>query len=250
MKTLTLNKNTVTTLTLNRPDRHNAFNAQMIEEFIQALEEIEAHEESRCLVLKGMGKSFCAGADLQWMKEMIASTKQDNQQDSFRLSELMHKLKTLSKPTIALVHGNVYGGGVGLVACCDIALAETQTRFCLSEVLLGLIPAIISPYVIEAMGSRVCSRYFQTAETFTTEESLRYGLIHIEYGQGESQAYLDPLTKSLLKGAPHAQKKAKRLIENVKGQPIHLNLRKDLAKQMAEIRVSEEAQERLKIKFS
>lgn len=244
--TIKLNKGSITQISLNRPSMHNAFDDQMIQDLLDALDSVEADETIRCLVLRGDGKSFCAGADLNWMRRTVDFTEAENYEDSLKLSKLMDKLDSFPKPTIAVVHGNVYGGGVGLAACCDIVLAERQTRFCLSEVKLGLIPAIISPYVVRAIGERLCRRYFLTGEIFTAEEAMRYGLVHALYDKTESDSTLHLFAQALLQGAPKAQKQAKILLRDIENVPLTDTLRKDLAHRIAHIRIEVEAQERLK----
>lgn len=244
MTTLQIKTGNITTLTLNRPSVHNAFNDKMIAELIEALHSIEKDGETRVLILKGNGKSFCAGADLNWMKGMAAYSEEENFADSKKLDELMYTLNAFPKPTIAVVHGNVYGGGVGLTACCDIALAEEGTKFSLSEAKLGLIPAVISPYVIQAIGTRQARRYFQTAEVFSAQKAASLGLVHELY-VGEPGAVLEEITEALLQGGPNAQKEAKDLVDDVGNRAIDIGLRDDLAHRIAKIRVGEEAQDRL-----
>src|SRR5689334_4759916 len=166
------------TLTMNRPELHNAFDDAFIAAMTGELKRLDRDERVRVVLLAGSGKSFSAGADLGWMRRMANYTREENLADAMALAGLMQTLNGLGKPTIALVHGAVYGGGVGLVACCDMALASKQASFCLSEVRLGLIPAVISPYLIAAMGKRACRRYFLSAEPFDAEESCRLGLVH------------------------------------------------------------------------
>ena len=156
----------VTTVTLNRPDKHNAFNEDFIAELSNVLDEIRRDDNCRLMVLRSSGKNFSAGADLDWMKRMAGYTREENVRDANALAELLHRLNFLPVPTIARVQGAAMGGGCGLVACCDIALAADNAVFAFSEVKLGLIPATISPYVIRAIGEKQARRYFQTAERF------------------------------------------------------------------------------------
>ena len=167
----------VTTITLEREEVHNAFNGAMIAALTNAFKEAADDDASRLVIIKASGKNFCAGGDLNWMKEAADYTYKENFDDARNLGTMLHTLYTLPKPTMALVQGAAYGGGVGLAAACDITLAATNARFCLSEVKLGLIPAVISPYVIKAMGERNTSRYSQTAEVFEAEEAHRMGLV-------------------------------------------------------------------------
>src|SRR5689334_10987047 len=168
----------VATLTLNRPQIHNAFDDQLISALTHELGVLEHDRDVRLVVLAAEGRSFSAGADLNWMQRMAKYSEGDNIRDAVALANLMRVLDTLSKPTIARVQGAAFGGGVGLVACCDIACASSAAVFCLSEVRLGLIPAVISPYVIAAMGQRNARRYFLTAERFDAQQALRIGLVH------------------------------------------------------------------------
>ena len=171
-------------ITMNRPERHNAFDDVLIAELTEALRSMEAEEGIRVIVLSGAGKSFSAGADLNWMKRMAGFSMDENRRDAMALATLMRTLAHLRKPTIARVQGAAYGGGVGLVACCDVAVAAQAATFSLSEAKLGLIPSVISPYVVAAIGERAARRYFLTAETFEAAEAWRLGLVH-ELGSSE-----------------------------------------------------------------
>jgi methylglutaconyl-CoA hydratase len=165
-------------LTLNKPKRHNAFDEQLIAEITVGLQELESDERVRAVVLSSTGKSFCAGADLGWMKRAADYTPEENLRDANRLAELMATLNELAKPTIARVQGAAYGGGVGLIAACDIAVGTYDALFTLSEVKLGIVPAVISPYVLAAIGERYSRRYMLTAERFSAAEAYRIGLLH------------------------------------------------------------------------
>src|SRR5690606_14166227 len=176
--TLTTDSRGVATLTLDRPDRHNAFDAALIAELTATLLRLNTDNSVRVVVLTGAGKSFSAGADINWMRSMAGVDEAQNFEDSLQLAELMSVLNSLSKPTVARVNGAAIGGGTGLVACCDIAVAGTDAKFAFSEVRLGLVPAVISPYVIAAIGARQARRYFLTAERFSAAEAVRLGLVH------------------------------------------------------------------------
>ena len=171
-------ENGVAKLILNRPDVHNAFDDVLIAKIITALNHAQENKNVRVVVLTSHGKHFSAGADLNWMKRMARLTKQENRDDAQQLAELMHTLNTLSKPTVALVNGAAYGGAVGLIACCDMAIATQRSRFCLSEVKIGLSPAVISPFVIGAIGERAARRYFLSAEAFDAQKAEQLGLLH------------------------------------------------------------------------
>ena len=176
----------IATITLNRPEIHNAFDDAIISELNLVLDKIESDSSIRVVVLRAEGKSFSAGADLRWMRRMADYTSAENKADAMQLAALMDKLNHLNKPTIARVQGAAFGGGVGLVACCDIVVASDRALFCLSEVRLGLIPAVISPYVVAAIGERASRRYFMTAERFKAEEALRLELVHEVVSEGNT----------------------------------------------------------------
>ncbi len=233
-------------LSLNRPDVHNAFDDVLITQIIEALENIEANDEVRVVVLTSKGKHFSAGADLNWMKRMATLTEQENRHDAQHLAQLMHTLNDLSKPTIALVNGAAYGGAVGLIACCDMAIATVRSRFCLSEVKIGLSPAVISPFVVSAMGERAARRYFLTAESFDAHQAAQLNLVH-EVAQNESELakMADDFIQALLQNSPQAMHKTKQLIKEVSRGDINQDMRDYTVNLIAAIRVSEEGQEGL-----
>ncbi|HXN15642.1 MAG TPA: enoyl-CoA hydratase/isomerase family protein [Usitatibacter sp.] len=231
-------------ITLNRPERHNAFDDALIAELTEALRSMEAEDGIRVVVLSGAGKSFSAGADLHWMKRMAGFSMDENRRDAMGLAALMRTLAHLRKPTIARVQGAAYGGGVGLVACCDIAVATQSATFALSEAKLGLIPAVISPYVIAAIGERAAHRYFLTAERFEAAEAWRLGLVH---ELGASEADMDEkiglIADALLACSPAAQREAKELIRAVAGRPVTSELIQETAERIAKVRSSPEGRE-------
>jgi len=236
----------IITLTLNRPEVHNAFDDELINTFISILKEIEIDSTIRLVILSANGKSFSAGADLNWMQRMADYSEADNIKDSEQLAELMWRLNNLNKPTIALIQGATFGGGVGLVACCDIAIASQRASFCLSEVKLGLIPAVISPYVINAIGEKASRRYFLTAERFSAQEALNLGLISSvveEHGLETEKKYFSEL---LLANGPKALNEAKKLIRDLNCNAVTDAVREETAKSIAKLRVSPEGQEGLK----
>ncbi|MCF6438708.1 enoyl-CoA hydratase/isomerase family protein [Pseudoalteromonas luteoviolacea] len=244
--TLNITKSKVAILELSRPEKHNAFNAEIIAELIKTID--YANElDIRALVLKTNGKHFSAGADLAWMKSMADNNYEENVADSLELAKLMQVLASSPHPTLCLVQGAAFGGALGLIACCDIAVATPNAKFCLSEVKLGLIPAVISPYVIKAIGERQARRYFLTAEVFQAEKALELGLIHqISDNLEQSEEYF---IEQLLNNGPTAVKSAKSLIDEVAGKAIDEQLITHTAKRIAEIRVSEEGQEGLSAFF-
>jgi methylglutaconyl-CoA hydratase len=235
----------IATITLNRAEQHNAFDDVMIAELNQALDTINEDEKVRLLILRAAGKSFSAGADLNWMRRMADYSYQQNHDDAMQLARLMKTLNGLCKPVIGLIQGASFGGGVGLVACCDIAIASDRAKFCLSEVRLGLIPAVISPYVIAAMGERACRRYFTTAERFDANEACRLGLVHQVVAGENLESALQKIIDEILLGGPAAQAAAKDLVLNVTRRRIDTDLIEDTADRIARIRASEEGREGL-----
>ncbi|GAB3291745.1 enoyl-CoA hydratase-related protein [Pseudidiomarina andamanensis] len=230
-------------LTLNRPEVHNAFDDSMIAELLHALDDVRANDNVRVLVLQSNGKNFSAGADLGWMRSMAAKNYDENIADAGELSRLMQELDELPKPTIALVQGAAFGGAVGLAACCDIALATPASSFCLSEVKIGLIPAVISPYVMRAIGTRQSRRYMVTAERFGAEIAHQIGLVHEVVD--DLQTAVRPLIDSLVTNSPAAVSAAKQLALDIDQQPLNANTRRVTIERIAEIRVSAEGQEGL-----
>ncbi|MGY0634523.1 enoyl-CoA hydratase/isomerase family protein [Luteimonas sp. A478] len=235
----------VARLRLERPELHNAFDAALIDALTTALEQLAGDAGVRVVVLEGAGRSFSAGADLNWMRSMASAGEAENREDALALARLMRTLDELQKPTIARVHGAAFGGGVGLVACCDIAIGVPEAKFGLTESRLGLLPAVISPYVIAAIGARQARRWFSTGEVFDAAQAERFGLLHqvvpAEALDGAVQHQID----LLLKAGPVAAAQAKTLIRSV--QP-HINrdaLDGATADLIAALRVSPEGQEGL-----
>jgi len=235
----------VATLTLNRPEVHNAFDDTLITALIEQLGCLESDPRVRLLVLAASGKSFSAGADLGWMRRMADYSRRENLHDSLNLAELMKALHGFRRPTIALVQGAAYGGGVGLVACCDIVVASQRATFCLSEVKLGLIPAVISPYVVSAMGARMARRYFLSAERFGAEEARRLHLVHEVVAPEELQARGEECCRVLLQNGPGAMAAAKDLVSAVERGPIDDSMLRNTAERIADTRASAEGLEGL-----
>jgi methylglutaconyl-CoA hydratase len=233
-------------LTLNKAPRHNAFDEQLIAEITEGLRELELDTRVRAVVLSSTGKSFCAGADLTWMKRAAGYSHEENLRDANRLAELMSTLNELSKPTIARVQGPAYGGGVGLIAACDIAVGTYDAVFSLSEVKLGIVPAVISPYVLAAIGERYSRRYMLTAERFSAAEAYRIGLLH-ELVPGEEQLdeAIAEILDSLLANGPQAQAECKTLIRIIAGQPIDEETIAETAQRITRVRASPEGREGL-----
>lgn len=237
--------NGVATVRLNRPEKHNAFDDRLIAELTDAFHRVGGNKTVRVVALESTGPSFSAGADLGWMKRMAGQGREENERDAEALAALMSAIDRCPKPVLAVVQGAAFGGGVGLVACCDIAIAATEASFCLSEVRLGLIPAVISPYVAAAIGPRACRRYFLTAERFDAATARRLGLVQEVVPQTELAAARDRMIEHLLKGGPSAQRAAKNLIARVAGAPIDAALMADTARRIAEARASDEGKEGL-----
>lgn len=235
----------VATITLNRPDLHNAFNEIVIGELTRYFEKAGEDKSVRVVVLRGNGKSFSAGGDLHWMRRMADYTYQQNVNDAMRLGTLLKTMNTLGKPTIALVQGNAFGGGVGLTACCDIAIAEEGAQFCLSEVRIGLIPSIIAPYVMAAIGSRQARRYFMTAERFDARVAEKIGLVHEVCAKGALDQALEQLVAAIMDGAPQAQARGKKLILGIAARPVDDAMIQHTVEQIAEARASDEGKEGL-----
>ncbi|CAA7622892.1 Enoyl-CoA hydratase/carnithine racemase [Candidatus Terasakiella magnetica] len=233
-------ENGVRTITLNRPDRHNAFDDGLIAELTAAF---SAVEDVRAVVLQSTGKSFSAGGDLAWMKRMAGNSPADNLTDAKALSGLMEAIDSCPRPVIGVVQGAAYGGGVGLVACCDLVVAAESATFCLSEVKLGLIPAAISPYVVRAMGGRAARRYSVTAEVFTAATALTSGLVHEVTAADRLAEVRDAWLTRLKANAPGAMGAAKRLIRRVTDDPLDRGLRDWTAAQIADIRAGDEGRE-------
>ncbi|OOG50281.1 enoyl-CoA hydratase-related protein [Rhodanobacter sp. C01] len=231
-------------LTLNRPQIHNAFDDTLIAALTDALAQADADPAVRAVVLSGAGSCFSAGADLKWMRGMASASEPENREDSLRLARLMRNLQFLSKPTIARVNGAAYGGGVGLVACCDIAIGVDTAKFALSEVKLGLVPAVISPYVIAAIGLREARRLFITGEVFEADIAARIGLLHTVVSASGLDEAIERQLYLLAKAGPQAQREAKQLALRIGGADLAQAERLDQANAelIARLRVSEEGQ--------
>ena len=242
---LSLREGPVARLRLNRPDLHNAFDAVLIAALTGALEAIARDDGVRVVVLEGEGASFSAGADLNWMRGMAAASEEANREDALALARLMRTLDELPKPTIARVHGAAFGGGVGLVACCDIAIGAPEAKFGLTESKLGLLPAVISPYVIAAIGPRNARRYFATAELFDAAEAHRIGLLHQVVDADALDAAVQRQVDLLLKAGPVASASAKTLVGAVVAHADGAKHDADNAALIARLRVSPEGQEGL-----
>lgn len=229
---------------LNRPEVRNAFNELTIAEVTAAFASLGQRSDIRAIVLAARGPAFCAGADLNWMKKMAGYGHEENREDAAQLAQMLHTLYTCPKPVVARVQGDCYAGGMGLVAACDIIVAQDSVNFCLSEVKLGLIPATISPYVIRAMGEQAARRYFLTAERFSASEAARIGMVHACVGdEVQLDACIDEMLRHLVANSPNAVGEAKRLVRDIGTRSIDAGLIADTADRIANIRASEEGKE-------
>jgi methylglutaconyl-CoA hydratase len=233
----------VATVWLNRPDVRNAFNETSIAELTQAFRALDADASVRAVVLAARGAAFCAGADLNWMKKMAGYSREENLADAAGLAAMLRAIHDCGKPVLARVQGDCYAGGMGLATACDIVVAADAASFCLSEVKLGLIPATISPYVIRAMGAQAARRYFITAERFSAAAAQRMGLVHECVPADALDETVGMLLKSLLAASPDAVAAAKRLVNDVAGQPLTDALVQDTVVRIADIRASEQGRE-------
>ncbi len=235
--------NHVGRITLNRPDVRNAFNDDVIAELTQAFTEMGTHSEVRCIVLAAEGSAFCAGADLNWMRRMADYSYNENLADAGKLAAMLHTIASCPKPTIAAVQGDVYAGGTGLVAACDMAVAVTNAQFCISEVKIGLAPATISPYLIRAMGVRAAQRYWLTADRFSASQAMDMGLVSEVTTADALQASVDKLCRTLCLASPDAIRATKKLIDAVAEKPITHELIAHTVKEIAVIRSSPQGKE-------
>lgn len=237
--------NGVATLWLNRPDKNNAFNAGMIRELILALDAVKENGQVRFLILRGRGRHFSAGADLAWMQESARLDYNANLDDARELAELMYALYHLKVPTLAVVQGAAFGGALGLISCCDMAIGAIDAQFSLSEVRIGLAPAVISPFVVQAIGERAARRYALTAERFNGERARELGLLAECYPAEELDQAVENWTANLLLNSPQAMRASKDLLREVGSGVLSPNLRRYTENAIARIRVSAEGQEGL-----
>ena len=235
----------VATVTLNRPEVRNAFNDAVIGEVTQAFSDLGARDDVRCIVLAASGTAFCAGADLNWMRSMADYTREQNLEDASHLANMLRTVYECPKPTIARIQGDVYAGGTGLVAACDIAVSVDTAHFCLSEVKLGLLPSTISPYVLRAMGARAAHRYFLTAERFSAAEALRIGFVHEVVTADALDAKVAELAQALVNAGPAAVRGCKKLVQDIAGYDITPELVAITVDSIADVRVSPEGREGL-----
>tara|TARA_R110000868_G_scaffold124730_4_gene329554 strand:- start:19735 stop:20496 length:762 start_codon:yes stop_codon:yes gene_type:complete len=239
-------ENKIARIILNNPNKHNAFNEVIIDDFLDILNKLKNDTTIKVIILEAVGKSFCAGADLEWMQKMVNFTREENYNDSLKLAEVFHLLYNLPQVTIAKIQGAAYGGGVGLVACCDIAIASGNANFCFSEVKLGLMPAVISPYVLKAIGLKQAKRYFVTAEIISSKKALDINLVNEIVNENELENFVDDMAQNIMMNCGYAIRRAKKLLNNIANKEIDQNLIELTANEISNLRVSEKAQARLK----
>jgi methylglutaconyl-CoA hydratase len=233
----------VSRVALHRPKVHNAFNETLIAELTAAFREADTDPAVRAVLLHASGPSFCAGADLDWMKRAAGYGRAENLADAHALAAMLSAIATCSKPTVACVQGNAFGGGVGLVSCCDIAIGSSEALFALSEVRLGIIPSTIGPYVVAAIGARQARRYFVSGERFTAAEAHRIGLLHEIVPPAGLEARVNEVLGALQLAGPQAQAEAKLLMRAIANRPIDDDLIADTAERIARVRATDEARE-------
>ena len=237
-------QNNIATITLNRPEVRNAMDEETIAQLHAAFDRVAGDDGVRVLVLRGEGKAFCAGGDLNCMRRAADYSEEENIADAQNLGDMIYALNTLNKPTIAMVHGAVYGGGVGLVCACDIALGLEDSRFCLSEVKIGLIPSVISPYVLAAIGERQARRFYQTAEVLDAEKALSVGLLHEAFSTEKAQQQaLDDLLAQIKQNSPKAMGVAKAQIFKIAHKKLDEDLVAETARDIAAQRATDEGKE-------
>ncbi len=241
--------NAIAFVTLNNIAKHNAFDDNMIALLTRQFEALAKCQTTRAIVLKAAGKHFCAGADLAWMKRMKAYSQAENQRDSLALAQLLKLIYQHPKPVIACVQGSAYGGGVGLIAACDFAVASASSTFCFSEVKLGLIPAVISPYVIKAIGERLTKQLFLTAETFNAAQAQSHQLIQVVCQEDSLLASTTQLAKKITRNGPNAINACKQLINDITPITLNSQLLEHTSERIATLRVSSEGQEGLSAFF-
>lgn len=235
----------VARITLDNPEKRNAFDDTIIASLTHAFEEAGRNDQVRVVVLQASGKHFSAGADLNWMRAMGQLDAQQNREDALRLARLMQSIDRCAKPVIARVQGAAFGGALGLICAADMAVAADNARFCLSEVKLGIIPAVISPYVVRAIGPRQARRYFMTAEVIPAERAMQLGIAHEVVPEAELDQAVDAMINALLAGGPQAQIETRDLVERVSTAPIDQAMLEDTAERIARLRTGAEGQEGL-----
>jgi methylglutaconyl-CoA hydratase len=242
MTSLLIETGPVATVTLNRPERHNAFDEQIIAELTLAFDDLGRDESVRVIVLAAAGKSFSAGGDLNWMRRAAAHSREENIVDAEKLAAMLRGIDLCPKPTIARVHGLALAGGTGLISCCDIAFAAEEAEFAITEVRVGLVPAVIAPYLLRAIGARQMRRWALTAARMSAAEAQRIGLVHGIVPAADLDRIIAAESQSLMQGGPAAQKAAKDLIRSV-ARPLDAGVVAETAERIADQRASEEGRE-------
>jgi methylglutaconyl-CoA hydratase len=242
---ISIDERGVMRIVLNRPEVHNAFDDHQIQRLIAALESAQNNSKVRVVILAGEGKSFSAGGDLNYMRRMAGNTYEENKQDAGQLARLMKTLNFLAKPTIARVHGAAFGGGVGLAACCDIAIGTAKTKFCLSEVKVGMVPATIAPYVARTIGEKAARRFFATAEMITADKALALGLLSELVDEDKLDSSIEEIVVALLSNAPEGVRKAKQIVFDTVNGDVTDAIIEHTVEFIAEIRNSDEGREGL-----
>ncbi|KDM91700.1 enoyl-CoA hydratase-related protein [Photobacterium galatheae] len=245
----TINRQGVATLTINRSEKYNAFDDQLIAALRHYLKQLARHPDIRVLLLRAAGKHFSSGADLNWMKSMAGKSRHDNLNDAQALALLMHELDTFPHPTLVSVQGSAFGGALGLICCCDIAIGTENTRFCFSEVKLGLIPATIGPYVCRTLGQRQARRLLLTAETVNAKRAQALGILHDVCPEAQLEERLQLEITTLLANSPQAMSQVKLLCRHCETSPINDELIQLTSEMIADIRVSAQGQEGLSAFF-
>jgi methylglutaconyl-CoA hydratase len=235
-------------ITLNRPDIRNAFNDVMISELTEVFKNLKRQEDIRVIVLSGEGSAFCAGADIHWMKKMVAYSFEENLRDAIKLSGLLDIMYNCTRPIIARVQGAAIGGGTGLVAVSDIPIASSDAVFSFSEVKIGLVPACISPYVLKKVGEAHCTEFFITGERLTADRVCNAGLVSRVVPPQQLDSEVEKMVKQLLRSGPMAVQMCKELVRKVPGMPVS-EMKSYTARAIAELRVSEEGQEGMSAYF-
>lgn len=235
----------VATVTIDRPDKHNAFDGHVIAELTETFEDIASKSEIKVMILRSNGRNFSAGADLDWMKRMADYSHEENIRDANALAKMLYTLNYLPCASIARVQGAAMGGGAGLVCCCDIAIASDRASFAFSEAKLGLIPATISPYILRSIGSKAARRYFLSAERFDAKRALQLGMVSEVTSEEQLDEQIDKLVDTILANSSEAVKDAKRLVFDVEGQEVNDALLQMTSERIADIRASEEGKEGL-----
>jgi methylglutaconyl-CoA hydratase len=234
----------VATVTINRPTRRNALDSLTIEGLTEAFETLHGADHVRLVFLRGAGSAFCAGGDFEWSAQAAEMTEDDNRADAMTLAQMVMRLQAIPAVTVALVHGPAFGGGAGLVAACDYAVAAKGARFAFSEVRVGLTPSVVAPYIVAAIGPRAARALFVTGREFDAQEALRIGLVNEVAADADAlEAAARRLTQEVMAAGPEAIVEARRLVHEVWGRPIDHGLMEEMARSLAHRRVSDEARE-------